>query len=144
MHKLVIDTNVLISALINPSGIPAKILSEIVFCGKAQLYLSAEIIDEYILVINRPKFKKYQQFEHAGLSLLMIIQEIAILEEPIESVSVIKDMSDNKFLSLAQHIDADYLVTGNWNDFKMEEFHNTKILKPSEYYRLVTNGKSDA
>jgi uncharacterized protein len=144
MHKLVIDTNVLISALINPSGIPAKIFSEVVFSGKAQLYLSAEIIDEYILVINRPKFKKYQQFEHAALSLIMIIQEIAIVDDPIERVSVIKDMSDNKFLSLAQHIDADYLVTGNWNDFKMVEFHNTRILTPSEYYTLADSRKSDA
>ena len=57
MQKLILDTNVIVSALISKS-IPTKILYELVLTSKVETCLSDEIFAEYIEVMNREKFTK--------------------------------------------------------------------------------------
>lgn len=56
MYKVVYDTNVVVSGLLSGRGIPALLL-DLVFNIRVSLYLSAEIFNEYGLVLGRPKFK---------------------------------------------------------------------------------------
>jgi len=50
--------------------------------------------------------------------------------------SVINDEPDNRFLELAAASNADFIITGNSNDFIMSEFKNTKIVSPKEFWDL--------
>ena len=61
MHKIILDTNVIISALISKS-FPNQIISELVFMRKVELCLSVDIFQENQNVINRAKFSKYPKF----------------------------------------------------------------------------------
>lgn len=62
MQKLILDTNIIVSALISNS-IPTKILYELVLTQKVKTCLSDEKFAEYIEVMNREKFTKYPTFQ---------------------------------------------------------------------------------
>ncbi len=62
MQKLILDTNILVSALISDS-IPTRILYESVLTQRVKTCLSDEIFSEYIEVFNREKFMKYPTFK---------------------------------------------------------------------------------
>ena len=59
---------------------------------------------------------------------------MAELFEPANKLKIIKDEPDNRFLELAQTVKADFIITGNTNDFKMDKFEDTKIVNPKEYW----------
>jgi uncharacterized protein len=56
---------------------------------------------------------------------------------PTTSLSVIADEADNRLLELAEVSGADYLVTGNTNDFTMKEFKGTKIISPKDFFEFL-------
>lgn len=61
MQKIVIDTNVIVSALIQ-RGYPYQIISKLFIEQKIKFCLSDEVIAEYYEVLTRPKFRKFQDF----------------------------------------------------------------------------------
>ncbi len=61
MQKIILDTNVIVSALISTS-FPSKILHEIVFARKVTHHISNRIIQEYVEVLSRDKFDKFPNF----------------------------------------------------------------------------------
>ncbi len=54
--------------------------------------------------------------------------------EPKTKLKIIKDEPDNRFLELAQISKADFIITGNTDDFTMEVYNGTKIVTPKEYW----------
>ena len=76
MQKLILDTNVIVSALISNS-IPTKILYELVLTQKVQTCLSIEIFAEYVEVMNREKFTKYTNFKIKADIVLSKLREIS-------------------------------------------------------------------
>jgi predicted nucleic acid-binding protein len=61
---------------------------------------------------------------------------MAELFEPENKLDLIKDEPDNRFLELAQIAKADFIITGNTNDFNIGNFKSTKIVTPKEYWQL--------
>jgi putative PIN family toxin of toxin-antitoxin system len=53
---------------------------------------------------------------------------------PKTKIDVIRDKDDNKFLELANESKANFLITGNTNDFTMKKFKKTFIVTPKEYW----------
>lgn len=135
MQKIILDTNVIVSALISNSA-PTQILHEIILARKVKLCLSDDIFDEYVAVLNRGKFDRFANFKLNADLVLNKINEIASFYKPIVKLDLISDISDNKFLELASVSSADYLVTGNTSDFIMKEFEYTTILNPREYWDM--------
>ncbi len=133
MQKLILDTNVFVSALISNS-IPTKIVFDLVLPQKVEISLSEEIFAEYIEVMNRKKFTIYKNFTVKADIVLNKIFEISTFYKTDRNIKVLKDISDNKFLELSSISSADYLITGNTQDFKITEFERTKILTPREYW----------
>jgi putative PIN family toxin of toxin-antitoxin system len=133
MQKLVIDTNVLVSALITQSY-PALIVDLLFIDDETLLYLSDEVFREYNEVLKRDKFSKYTGFLTNAESLLEDISMNGIIVVPKEKVEAIEDLIDNRFLELALECNADFLITGNTNDFTMSSFGQTKIVTPKEYW----------
>lgn len=133
MQKLILDTNILVSALISNS-VPTKILYELVLTQKVKVCLSNEIFAEYVAVMNREKFIKYSNFKTKSDIVLSKLREISKNYKTDRKIEILTDTSDNKFLELSAVSSADFLITGNTLDFPMTEFEYTKILTPREYW----------
>ncbi len=114
MIRVVLDTNILISALLTPDGLPAQVLSLCVTDRELQIVLSADIYAEYEEVIRRPKFKRSDLEINA---ILRSVRGSAAWIRPSATVRVCPDPDDDIFLECAQAADADYLVTGNTKHF---------------------------
>ena len=134
MLKLVIDTNVFISSLISKKGSPRKIL-DIVFDNKVDFFISAKILDEYKRVLSYKKLERFIKKEDRE-KLLTFIEKHAYFVVPQRTFKIIKDEDDNMFLDCAVESKADYIITGNTNDFTMSEFMDIKILTPTEFIML--------
>jgi len=114
MIRVVLDTNILISALLQPEGLPARTFLMAVAGTTAQLCVSGDIYAEYEEVIRRPKFNRSEAvIEHA----LRAIRQNGFWVKPSEKVRACFDPDDDIFLECAQAARAHYLVTGNLKDF---------------------------
>ncbi len=133
MQKIVIDTNVLVSALIQRSY-PNLIIYELFIDGKIQLCVSDELIAEYYEVLSRPKFARFHDFFIRAEILLAEIVLKAVNYQPTIQLELITDEDDNMILELADECQADFIVTGNTNDFTFSAYKQTKILSPRDYW----------
>jgi len=121
----VIDTNVLVSGLINPAGNPAKVLN-LVLNLEINLLYDSRIIQEYDNVLKREKFGFPGD---AVIRLIDFIKNEGISVIPNPVAVKFKDEDDKKFYEAAKSGNADYLVTGNKSHFPKDKI----IVTPSEF-----------
>jgi len=133
MQKIVIDTNVIVSALIQRSY-PNFIINELFIENKFELCVSDELMAEYYDVLARPKFSKFQDFYIRAESLLAEVETKATKFFPTIVVELISDDDDNMILELADECEADFIITGNSTDFTFPLYKKTKIVTPKEYW----------
>ena len=60
MRLIVLDTNVIVSARLSPGGVPATLVMNYVLTGSVQLATCPSVIQEYLEVVHRPKFARFQ------------------------------------------------------------------------------------
>jgi uncharacterized protein len=113
MIRVVLDTNIIVSALLQPSGTPAQVFV-LTLGGALQLCVSGSIYAEYEEVLRRPRF---QRREEIITKTLQTIREKGLWVRPTETVRACQDPDDDIFLECAQAAQADYLVTGNLKHF---------------------------
>jgi putative PIN family toxin of toxin-antitoxin system len=133
MQKVIIDTNVLVSALIQQSY-PNFILTYCVFENLVEVCISDALFEEYLEVLNRPKFSRYPDFLKKAEFVLSQIESLATKYSPTERFEIIDDKNDNRLLELASESKADFIITGNTNDFTMTNFKDTRIVSPKDYW----------
>jgi putative PIN family toxin of toxin-antitoxin system len=133
MHNIVIDTNVLVSSLIQTSY-PHKIIYELFLEDKIQLCLSQELLNEYYEVLHRPKFARYYDFLTKAESVLVDIVIKSKFFSPHIHLELISDKNDNILLELADVCCADFIITGNTTDFVFPLYKTTQIVTPKEYW----------
>ncbi len=138
--RVVIDTNVFISAVIGQYSYPYKIFDELVLTGEVIICLSPELLLEYEQVSQREKFKKIPHFSTRALQLIRAIKDVAIYVEPVERITVIADEPDNRVLEVAVAAKARVIVTGNTNDFVFSEYREIVIQTPKEFYEEFYEG----
>jgi putative PIN family toxin of toxin-antitoxin system len=95
------------------------------------------IVSEYVEVLSREKFSRFPDFHARAQVLLADIEAHSMKFTPGTRVEVIADGPDNRLLELAEVCEADYLVTGNTNDFTMPEYKWTKIVSPREFFEII-------
>ena len=134
--RLILDTNVLVSALIQ-RNYPYFIVDRILADNDLQLCLSEQLFTEYIEVLNREKFSRFPDFRFRAQALLTDIETRAMKFNPTVSLNIIGDPADNRLLELAETCQADYIVTGNTNDFTLAEHKETKIISPKEFFEVL-------
>jgi uncharacterized protein len=113
MRRVVIDTNVLVSANLKPRAIEADVVS-LALNGQITLCVSNPILAEYEDVLRRPKFRFVPQEIDRFLAR---VQAAAKHVRPVMRVSVCTDDPDNRLLECAEAAKAQYLVTGNKRHF---------------------------
>lgn len=133
MQRIIIDTNVLVSALIQ-RNYPYFIVYNYVFENLVEVCISIELFEEYLDVLNRPKFSKYPDFAIKAELVLAQIEAKSSKFKPTQQVDIIQDDADNRLLELAIASNADFIITGNTNDFTMSHFQGTKIVTAKEYW----------
>jgi uncharacterized protein len=133
MQKIILDTNVLISALIQ-RNYPNFILYNCIIESSVELCLSDDLLAEYIEVIHRPKFNRYPEFIKKAEFVITQIAEKSKKYKPTTIINIINDIDDNKLLELAVESKADFIITGNTNDFTITEYNGTKIITPKDYW----------
>jgi uncharacterized protein len=130
--RLVIDTNVVISAALKPEGLQRTTFL-LAITKPARLYVSQPILDEYAEVLSRPELKIRKGLRR---QLLQLILNRGNLVVPSRRLEVSGDPDDNRFLECADTARADYLVTGNLRHFP-RHWKKTKIITPREFIGLV-------
>jgi putative PIN family toxin of toxin-antitoxin system len=124
MIRIVLDTNILVSALLNPRGAPAQLFLIALTEPDAQLCISADVYAEYEEVIRRPRLHRSDSEVEATLRIL---REKCLWVRPTQQIDACSDPDDNIFLECAQAAYAHYLVTGNGKDFPAA-WGNTRIV----------------
>ena len=130
--RLVIDTNVIVSAALQPKGLPRTILL-LALTKPARLYVSRSILEEYSDVLARPELSIRKGLRQ---QLLQLIKNRSYTVAPTRRLEVTSDPDDNIFLECADAARADYLVTGNLKHFP-RFWKTTKIITPREFISLA-------
>ena len=130
--RLVIDTNILISAAIKPAGLQRTVLL-LAITRPARLYVSRPMLEEYSEVLGRPELRIRKGLRQL---LLQLIKNHSYTVVPTRRLDVTSDLDDNLFLECADAARADYLVTGNQKHFP-RFWKKTKIITTREFIGLT-------
>lgn len=131
--RLVVDTNIVVSAALKPDGLQRTVLL-LAITKPARLYVSAAILAEYRDVLSRPELEIRKGLRN---QLLQIIQDRSHTVTRARRLQVTSDPGDNIFLECADAARADYLVTGNARHFP-RFWKKTKIITSREFLSVVT------
>ena len=132
-EKIILDTNIWISFLISKD---IKKLDLLIIKGKIQLLFSNELLEEFIAVTKRPKFKKYFTIDDIE-KLLDNFDSYGKIIEIKSDIKECRDIKDNFLLNLAIDGKADYLITGDNDLLEMQTIQKTKIITITEFMKTL-------
>ena len=127
--RIVLDTNVLVAALLNARGTPASILNAILD-EQFVLLVDDRILSEYRDVLQRRKFGFPKETVTALLDFLRYRSEYVVAGP---TAAAMTDPNDLPFYEVADAGDADYLVTGNVKHFPRED----RVLLPKDFVEAL-------
>ncbi len=130
--RLVIDTNVVVSAVLKPEGLQRTVVL-LALSRPVHWYVSPSILEEYELVLGRPELKIQRSLRR---QFLQLIRNHARLVTPSYLPQVTSDPADNIFVECADAARADYLVTGNPRHFP-KFWKSTKVISSREFLSVV-------
>ena len=134
--RLVVDTNVLISALLIGTSLPAHLVV-LWREGRFDLLTSAEQLDELMRVTRYPKIRERLTPALAG-RLINELREVAVLVTNLPTVTICADPFDNYLLAMAAAGSTDFLVTGDKRDLlSLGLYEGTKIMTVRDFLTLT-------
>jgi uncharacterized protein len=132
MIRVVLDTNVVISAALIAEGLPAAIF-DLAMKQIILMIVSPAILAEYEKVLNYPRLK----LEPSRIKgFLSDIRKAGELVTPRHTLQISRDESDNRFYECAEAGKADFLITGNTQHFPVHH-KSTKVVTPREFIELI-------
>jgi putative PIN family toxin of toxin-antitoxin system len=130
--RLVVDTNVVVSAALKPAGLQRTALL-IAITKPARLYVSSTFLEEYAEVLARPELRIRKGLRQ---QMMQLIRNRAHLVAPSRRLNVCPDADDDRFLECADAARADYLITGNLKHFPAF-WKKTKVINAREFLGLA-------
>ena len=137
VERVVLDTNVLISALLSPLGRPFACLDWVL--DNATLITSKELLEELETRLARPKFRKYAD-DSRRRAFVADLALFAVRAELSGAVKACRDPDDNKVLETAVVGRADCLVTGDQDLLVLHPFEGIAILTPADFLKTASEG----
>lgn len=132
--RVVVDTNVFLSSLLNSQGNPRKVIDLWRF-ERITLCFSKEILAEYFAVLGRFGMSE----EPEGEELLQLFQrrynQVFLTSVPAIS-AISEDPADNKFIECAVAADAGYVISGDRHLLRLKAFKGIRILPPTEFLKV--------
>jgi uncharacterized protein len=129
--KIVLDTNVLVSGLLNPDGKPGRVV-DLFLAGEITLLVDDRILAEYRAVLPRPKFG-FDASDIADVIDQITAESVRVMASPL-GISL-PDETDVPFLEVALAGGAQILVTGNARHFKLPRGASLAVESPAEFVR---------
>ena len=129
MRRIVLDTNVVLSALLW-RGTPYSLLQHIASDTQCQLFTSPALIDELADVLSRPALlKRLHLINRSTLDVLGdYVRASTVLTPPPLPQSVCRDPDDDALLALARFVRADLVVSGDQDVLVLHPFEGVPIL----------------
>jgi putative PIN family toxin of toxin-antitoxin system len=135
--RAVIDTNILMRALIKPQGTVGPVLSQL-RDGRYRLLYSPLLLAELVDVLSRPRIRHaYGLTEddiQTALDLLLLRGEPVV---PSRTLTVCRDPKDDMLLEAAVAGEAEVIVTGDNDLLVLHPFEGIRIVGPAEFLSLL-------
>ncbi len=133
--RLVVDTNVLVSALLSGASLSAHLI-EMWRQGRFDLLTSTQQLEELMRVTRYPKIRERLTPALAG-RLINELRKTAVLVTPLPAITICTDPYDNYLLAMSAAGGAAFLVTGDKRDLLSLKLHDgTRIVTVREYLTL--------
>jgi uncharacterized protein len=129
----VLDTNVIVSAILTKSGKARGVLDKAQ--GHGVVLMSPPILLELEEVLARPKFDKYISSIERKLFLASFVKTARFINI-VEKIEVCRDPKDDKYLELAASGEATCVITGDADLLVLHPFHNIPIWTVSHFLEL--------
>jgi uncharacterized protein len=135
--RVVLDTNVLISAFISDQGSPAQLLA-LCHAGGLELLVSPDTLAELRRVLTYPRVRKRLSYTDEQINQYIgLLEEIGVVITPPSVARVVLgDADDDKFVALALAGGAQYLVSGDAHLLSVGRYQGITILKPAAFLLL--------
>jgi putative PIN family toxin of toxin-antitoxin system len=133
--RIILDTNLLISFLISRNYTR---LDDIIFQKQCTLIFSNELLEEFLEVTKRPKFRRFFP-QTAVEELIELFDEYAVFVNTNTKVKACRDPKDNFLLSLAIDGKANFLLTGDEDLLVLEKYGDTVISTISDFLKKTDN-----
>lgn len=130
--RIVLDTNVLVSGLLNPFGLPGRIV-QMAAAAQLSLCYDARILCEYRGVLSRPAFGF--RLDHID-SLLDQLRAAGELVATVPLAHHLPDRDDEPFLEVAIASAAEYLVTGNIRHYPASARGSVRVVMPAAFVEV--------
>lgn len=139
--RVVIDTNVLISRLLSPTGPPARVFA-LWEQQRFDLLVTEAILAEYGRALRYDKIRRYHGWADTAIEhFIQNLAELAILVTPTVTLAVVRDdPADNRFLECAQDGNAQYIVSGDRHLLALGDHRGIPILKPQAFLTALSQG----
>ena len=128
--KVVLDTNVVVSGLLQSKGNPAHVLT-LALAGAVKVCHDQRILAEYAEVLRRPRFKFDPKRVRAVLTKLET--DGVAIDASDQTDLNLPDGDDEPFLAVALASSSDFLVTGNLSDYPPDKRRGCAIVSPAEF-----------
>jgi putative PIN family toxin of toxin-antitoxin system len=132
--RVVVDTGVIVSALLLPRSVPRQAFDLAV--GKGRLLVSEATVAELDDVLRRPKFNKYVA-EEKRLEFFAVLVREATVVEITEMVAACRDPKDDKFLEVAVSGKASHLLSGDADLLVLHPFRGVTVMTPQDFLASV-------
>ncbi len=135
MYRAVLDTNVIVSAIVSPHGPPRQIF-EAWRQDKFVFLTSEAIIAEVVRVLRYPHLSQKFQISEADIQVVVAsLTTDAYLLEDLYEVRRSRDPDDDIFLACSLEGKADYLVSGDTHLLEIKYYHGTQIVNPRDFLK---------
>jgi putative PIN family toxin of toxin-antitoxin system len=137
MLRVVLDTNQLVSAILNPEGPAFEILKASGLIGeqKYEFVISDDILAEFRRVLSYPRIQKLHKWSKEKIEIFItFLKGIAYIEDSHgRQKIVLEDPDDDKFFHTALNSGAQYIVSRDIHLLNMKEFGGIRVLKPEVF-----------
>ena len=135
---VVLDTNVIISAVLSPEGTVAEIINQWEK-ESFEVATSAPLIEELRRALTYERVRNYIKLTEGELERLLrfYMSTAVVVESDIKLDVVQEDPDDNRVLECALASQASYIVTGDGHLLELGEFEGIMILPPAGLLTLL-------
>jgi len=131
VERVLVDTNILISALLAPAGKPAEVIRRLA-AAEATLLLSRVTFLKLATRLARPKFHRYWTVEQMDRYLAWLA-ELSEWVKPSIHISDCRDADDNRFLEVLVAGEGELLITGDPDLLELDPYEGKSIMTPTQF-----------
>jgi putative PIN family toxin of toxin-antitoxin system len=135
MIRIVIDTNVLVSAVISPTGPNAQVF-DLILADKIRPYVTNAVLDEYHRVFEYARLQHLDKRRASNVRRLLKAASVKVRSRGVLKVS--GHESDNRIYEYAVAAKAHYIVTENTKHFRLA-YKYTRIVNARQLLKLLTS-----